>query len=42
MMEEIADEVGLFQSDKKSSGKTIAGTDIAEVKRKIFKSFKKD
>ncbi len=43
MMEEIADEVGLFQSDNKSSaGKTIAGTDIAEIKRKIFKPFKKE
>ena len=43
MVEEIADEIGLFQSDNKSSsGKSKIGSDIAEITNKILKPFKKD
>jgi hypothetical protein len=42
MVEEIADEIGLFQSDSKSSGKSRIGSEIAEIKNKILKPFKKD
>ena len=43
MVEEIADEIGLFQSDNQSSsGKSKLGSEITEIKNKILKPFKKD
>lgn len=43
MVEEIADEIGLFQSDNKSSSaKSKIGSEITEIKNKILKPFKKD
>ena len=43
MVEEIADEIGLSKSDQKSSeGKSKIGAEIAEIKNKILKPFKKD
>ena len=43
MIEEIADEVGLFKSDKKqSTGKSNMGSEFEQIKEKIMKPFKKD
>ena len=43
MIEEIADEVGLFKSDKKqSSGKSKMGSEFEQIKEKIMKPFKKE